>query len=282
MKTKLLKKIIIGVAGLIILLIVILTVILANLNSIARIGIEKVLSSVLDVRVTLQKANIKPLSGKVELLGLTIGNPSGFKTSEAISANRIMVKADLMSFKSDKPRIQLIELQSPSITLEQGFKNSNLSQLIKNASDSESKSPPPDTPKASQKKIKIDKIVVEKAQVALSAPILQGKKISVPLPRIELNNIGGEKKEVSIPEAIKTFLTELFKTILTAGQTLMPDELFQDLQGSLKSVMGAVGDITKIMIQQTGKAGDQIKESGKVLEEGIKDATKGIKDLLHK
>ncbi|MCX7767270.1 MAG: AsmA family protein [Candidatus Sumerlaeia bacterium] len=282
MKTKLLRNVIIGGAVLLILFVIIVTVILANLNSIARVGIEKVLSSVLEVKVNLQKVNIKPLSGKVELLGLTIGNPPGFKTSEAFSVNRIMVKADLMSFKSDQPRIQLIELQSPSITLEQGFKNSNLSQLIKNASDNESKSPPPDTPTASRKKVRIDKIVVEKAQVALSAPILQGKKIPVPLPRIELNNIGGEKKEVSIPEAIKIFLTEIFKTILTAGQTLMPEELFQDLQGSLKSVVGAVGEITRTMIQKTGKVGEQIRDSSKKVEESIKDTTKGIKELLHK
>ena len=96
MAKKKLKKIIISVVvALVIAVVVSALVIFANLNTIAKAGIEKVLSHVVQVDVSLQKAKVSPFGGSVKLQGLVIGNPEGFKTTEAFSVDEVTVKVDI-------------------------------------------------------------------------------------------------------------------------------------------------------------------------------------------
>lgn len=279
-KKKLTKILILIPAGLIILLLIVGIVFLANLNSIVKVAVEKVMSFVLQVDVTLKKAQVSILGGSVELQGLIIGNPEGFKTQEAFSVDKVNVKVSLKSFRTDEPTVNLISIKNPKITLEQGLRRSNLSQLIKNASRFETEEAvEEETPKEAQKKVKIDRVIVDGAEVALSAPVLQGQEMSFPLPKIELNNIGGEKKPVTIPEAIRIFFTKILTQAITAGKGIIPPDLEKSLKDSLKSALEGVTEVPEILKQEMG---EQLKEGEETIKEELKGVKEGIKGLLKK
>jgi len=242
-----------GVSAVVVLVVILGIILLSNMNTIATAGIERVLSYVLKVEVTLKSATISLLGGKITLEELTIGNPEGFNTAHAFLVDKISVNADLKSFATDKPRIHSIDIKSPQIVLEQGFKGSNLSTLIKNASSSETdKEAPPET----QKKMKIDTLTVSNARVSLSAPVLQGKAISVSLPRIELNNLGGEKEYVEIAQSLALFLTAITKETLKAAKGGIPDDLEEMLSSSFDAAVEGIDNAGGIL----KKGADEVKE----------------------
>ena len=246
-------KIAIAVVVLATLLVIALAVLYSNRNTIIKKSVETVLSDVLQVKVTLESANLSIPKRTVELKGLVIANPDGFKTPKAFSMDSILVKVDVLSFRTEEPVINIISMESPDITIEQGFHGSNISTLIKNASGEEEKKEPEEEKESEAgKAIKIEKVVVDKAEIGLSAPVLKGRSISYTLPRFEMNDIGGKGKKTTIAESIRIFLIEILKRSLAQGKGIIPDDLQKSLQSSLDSVVSTVGkqldtmsDITK-------------------------------------
>ncbi len=268
MAKKKVKKIIISIVAVLFIVVIVSGIVFfANLNTIAKAGIEKVLSYVLQVDVSLQKVKVSLLGGSVKLKGLVIGNPEGFKTEKAFSVDEVTVKVDIKSFATDEPNIKLISIKSPEITLEQGFKGSNLSRLVENASRLESEEAE-EAPEGSQKNVRIGEVIVDGAQIALSAPVLRGKEISFPLPRIELNDIGGEKEPVSIAEAMEVFFTEILSQSIKAGKGIIPPGLDEALQKSLDSALESIGDASGVLKEGV----EELKEKTGIL----KEATRGL------
>jgi hypothetical protein len=110
--------------------------------------------------------------------------------------------------------------------------------------------------KAKAKKLQVDDFLISGGKVNVSASMLGGKTATVPLPEIHLTNLGQG------PEGITP--AELTKKILSAV-----------LDGALKSVGGAVGEM-----------GKEFTESAKQLGTGtVNQATeklKGVTDLFKK
>ena len=158
-KKKFLKIVIIAAALIVIIGVAAVSILLANLDSIARKAIVEVMEFVLQVDVELAKVDISVREGGCTLEGLVIGNPKGFKSKEFFSVDRVDVKVDIKSFKSDEPVIHLVSMTNPEITLEQGLTKSNMSVIIKNASRFETEEE--EEKKGSEKKIRIDKVIVK-------------------------------------------------------------------------------------------------------------------------
>jgi uncharacterized protein involved in outer membrane biogenesis len=269
------------VAGLlIVLLVIVASVFWLHLNAIARVSIEKVLSHVLLVNVSVESVRISPLSGKAALHRLVIGNPEGYKTPEAFSVDTVAVVADIRSFRTSQPTIKSITLHNPRITLEQGFSESNISRLIRNASRLKSQTAERKAPPAARKQIRIQTLTIDGAAVALSAPVLQGREITVPMPAIELHNIGDEQNRVTIATAVQVVLVTILSSAIDAGGTLIPPDLQKALKKSLHSLVEGMGDAAKHVIQQTGKLGEQLKEGGKAVRKEVKGLDRGIRELF--
>ncbi len=252
-KKKVLRILAISAISLIAIVIIALVVISINLDTIARKGIVSAMSYILQVDVKLEKVDLKPLSGKCRLEKLVIGNTADYKTPECFSADVIDVSLDIKSFRTDEPIINKIYIKDPRITLEQGLTGSNITAIIDNADrfsgDKKTEEPEEKKDDAAQKYVRIDEIVVEGAKVSLSAPLLQGNALTIPLPTITMNDIGGKKEKVTIAQSIKIFFTEIIKSVASVGDGLIPDELGKQIKGSLGKVMNTVtdtvGDATK-------------------------------------
>jgi len=248
-----LKKLLIlgGIATVVVVIGVL--VMLGKINPIVKSGVEKGGPVILKAPVTLDAVDISFFSGSGELKGFTVGNPEGYKTDYAFSIDRLKIDLDVKSVTSDKIHIKNINIDSPSIVFEGGFGKSNLSQLQSNAMEfADSGGDSTQKKKSgSSKKLLIDHVSINNGSISVSMKLLQGQKLTVPLPKLELKDIGKDK-DATISDALGEILAAVNNAVIPAVQSGV---------GSLAS--GA-------------------EKSGEALQEGAKQGLDKIKGLFGK
>ena len=103
----------------------------------------------------------------------------------------------------------------------------------------------------------IDHVYVKGGKVNVSATLLGGKSMTVPLPDIHLQDIGKKEKGATPGEVVQSIISALNKAIVKAVTPLNLDK---------------VGDV----------AGKAVKGVGDTLEKGAKGVTDSVKDLFGK
>lgn len=257
-RSKPMKKIIIRLAVILVLLLLAVLVIgFLSLNSIIKKGVETVGPQVTKVEVRLGSAKLLPFSGSGQLSELFVGNPAGFKTSSAIKMSEIAVSLKPASLFSDTVVIDELKIQAPEITFEGSLSGSNLSQIMNNIEGSATNETQPKSEKKSEKKFLVKDVVIQGGKINLSATLLGGKAMTVPLPEVHLQNIGTGGSGVSAAELAKQIMVPVLASVT-------------------KVVSGAIGNIG----QEVKELGKGVKEVGKGATEQIDKAAKGLKDLF--
>ena len=101
-----------------------------------------------------------------------------------------------------------------------------------------------------ERKLLIDYLKIQNSSVSVSAGVLQGKKLTIPLPDLELKDIGKER-DASISDVIEEILAAINEAVIPAVQK----------------------GITNI---------DGLKEKGESVHEGVKQGIDKIKGLFKK
>jgi hypothetical protein len=206
-------------AGIVVVIIVAAAVLMVgNMNTIIKKGVEKGGPILLKAPVSLNNVDIDLKSGAGQFKGLIIGNPAGYNTAYAFRLGSLKIDLDVKSVTSDKIHIREIIIDGPQITYEQKVgEKSNLVQLqdnIKSFSSSGSKDEKSDS--GSQgKKMQIDYVKVDNANISVSMDVLQGEKLTVPIRPFELKNIG-KNKDKTVADAMGIILYELNRAVLPA------------------------------------------------------------------
>jgi hypothetical protein len=214
------------IAGIVLIAVVVAGVILlvGNIDGIIKKGVETVGPKILQAPVSLDYVDISVSSGSGELNGLTIGNPVGYKTEYAFQLGGIAVALDVKSVTTDKVHIRNVLINAPQIIYEGALgKKNNLSQLQANVASftggSDSTENKTDSSEREEsgggKKVQIDYIKIADGRISISMDLLKGKALTVPLPTIELRDIGKEK-EATMSDALKQILAAVNKAALPA------------------------------------------------------------------
>jgi hypothetical protein len=188
------------------------------LNKGIKTGVEKFGPEVTQTSVRLDEVNLSILSGNGTLTGLYVGNPDGYKSENIFALGQIVVDIDTSSAFSDKIVINKIIIKKPEISYEKTLMNSNIKELMKNieaftgsadetAAESEQAVAAED---GSAKQVVIKQLIIEDGTVYVG---LMGAGMTVPLPRIEMNDIGEDGNKKSMPEIIDLILTEVLQSI---------------------------------------------------------------------
>ncbi len=242
------KKILI-VAGVLAALAVIgLLIVAMNLGSIVKAGVETVGPTLTKTTLKLDKASFSLFAGRAELDGLSVGNPTGFKSESAITVGEVVLQVKPSSVASDVVEIDEITIKAPVITYEQGMSGNNLSKLLANVNEStasltgtkepakkEDKSAP--AAPASEKRFRVKLVRVEGATVKVSATILGGTALPIPLPPITIENIGTTGPGVTAGE----LTAEVLRQVLS-GVTKAVTESLTKGGGLLKDAAGGAVD----------------------------------------
>lgn len=267
-------KIVGGIVGIVVIAVVAVFIyVYSNLDSIVKDAVEKYGPRYTGVSVKLAKVELSPESGEGKLSGLIVGNPPGYKTDSAFKLGSIEMKVDLASLTSDTIVIKSIVIDGPDVTYEFGEGGSNI-DVIKNnvqkaAGGSGSGAGTPAAAESKEdegegKKMVIDSLVISNGHVAVSHPLLQGKKIGAGLPTIRLKDIGKNKKEGATPaEVVAKVMDALDKQISVAvGSTNVQDMLKglgKGAEGAIKGLQGGAEGASKTINDATKGAGDALK-----------------------
>jgi len=158
-----------------------------SLGPVIKAGIEKFGPEITQTSITVESVEVSPFTGSVKINNLVIGNPEGYQTDHALALPAVRFRLDVASLKTDTIVIEEIYIDSPEITYEVGFGNSNLTRIRKNI---ESFLPArEDKQDEFAKKTNIKSVVLKNGKISLSAKILLGRKVTVELPPMELVNI---------------------------------------------------------------------------------------------
>jgi uncharacterized protein involved in outer membrane biogenesis len=255
------KKILFGVGiGLIVLVIAVVLAAHFFLDGAIKRGVETVGSKLTQVDVKLTTVQVTLLSGSGQIKGLTVGNPAGYKTPQAISVGTATLSLQPGSLLGDKVVIKKIEVIAPEITFEGGFGGNNLSKIMANVNEATSsgstnatESP---TDKKAAKKLEVDDFVITGAKLHVDVTGLTGQSIPIVIPNIHLTDLGTGPEGITAAELTKRVLSEIQKAAIKAADT-------------------AAADLGK-------GATDLTKDLGKSAGENVNKLTKGLGGLLKK
>jgi uncharacterized protein involved in outer membrane biogenesis len=191
------KKIVSVIAAGVLVLVVVATIIIAFfLDGIVKKGVETLGPKITGVSIKLDEMHIALLTGSAKVKGLVVGNPDGYKTTNAISVGLAEVGVNPLSILSGKIVVRSIHVESPEITFEGGLDGSNLGKIMDNVdaiSRSGGPAPSAATPGSKPKpakKIEVDDFLITGAKVHVSLTGLGGREMTLPLPDIHLTDLG--------------------------------------------------------------------------------------------
>jgi len=248
------KKILIGVGIIVVIAVVAVSLLMENLGSLIKKGVETAGPKILKADVRLSGVDISVSSGSGALKGLTVGNPAGYHTDYAFHLDSIKILLDPKSLTTDTIHIKQVLIEGPKVIYEGSLGKSNISQLEANAeafAGGSKKAGKEEggsaTSGKSGKKVIIDSLKITGGDASLSMNVLQGQKVTVALPPIEMKDLGQDRKE--------DFASILQQVLSAVDKALVP----------------AIRD----RIAQLGLSGGVQEEAGKAKEE----AQKGINTL---
>lgn len=239
---------------------------LFSMDSLVTMAIEKYGSEALEAKVTLDETKISVTSGKGTLKGLTVENPKGFETDTAFKLGEISLQLDVGSITKDTVIIKEVIISAPEITYELGADGSNLDALQRNAATQtgggQGKSSDADRPgksKKSGKKLIIDNIIIRDGKINVSAVGLQGRKMSVKLPKVQLTGIGRDKGGATPSEVIKKLIDAINIAAGGAVKTLGLGKVLENVEGvaEVKEILEKGG--AELVEKNAGAIGDAVK-----------------------
>lgn len=243
-------KKILSVIGVVVVILIV--VVLVSLGSIIKTGIEKFGPKIAGVPMSVEKVRVNPLSGQVSVNGLIIGNPEGFHTPSAMELGEFKLNLSLASLFTDTIQIKQILINAPEITYEKSLRTSNLSTLMDNLASEETAAEDqpteePEKEKAPAKKVIIEDFQLNGAKVHVTLTALGGRKMTLPLPPIQMKDLGKGTGGTNVKEVLS--------------------EVFASINDAIIKAVAASGDF----------AGDALKDAGGMATDAAKGATDAIK-----
>jgi len=220
------------------------------LSSGVLIGVNNLGPQVTQTHVSLADARISPFTGRGTLTGLVVGNPAGWNAPNALTLGKIDIKVNLRSLRSDVIEIEEILIEQPQFVYETRLVSSNLGDLLKAIDAFTGPSEAGATPEPAAADAKPVKLIIRHFRLAEAKATLGvgPAALPIPLPTIELRDLGAEK----------------------GGAT--PAELSGEVLGQV------LGEISKAASNPANAAGT----AGQAIGDAAKKAGTGLKKLFGK
>lgn len=206
-----------------------------NLGNVAKSLAEKIGSETLGVPVRIANMEIVPHEKRIEVTGLTIGNPSGYKDSESLRVGTIRIVADSLS--KELLVFNEIAVEDTNINLEVNQKGTNLSDLQKNIKPKASADQK--TESGEPIKVIVKKLTLNGATLNPRVVLLSDTVKPVMMPDIQLTGIGQKTNGVLVSEAAAQVFDHITKV---ATKTASQQGLLQGMdQEAMKDMAGQMG-----------------------------------------
>ena len=241
------KKLVSIFALLLVVVVVLLFVSSKIIGSGIKAGVETFGPEVTQTTINLDSVELSAFSGAGSIKGLVVGNPEGFNTPHAIKIDSFSMKLQPISVLSDKIVINEIIIDAPEFIFESGLNptNSNISAILANieafAGESEAEAEAEIEEGVSSKNVQIDMLRITGGKFKFSNKLLGGQALMIPLPDIELKDIGADDDGNTFGETMKIVFQAINEGIVSSvGQSVsvIGDQLKNIGEGSQKVLGG--------------------------------------------
>ena len=264
MKTKI---VIIAVAALLILVIAGLVAIRLSLGVIVKTGIETIGPKVTGSKVSVSSVSFKLLKGQISIRGFVLGNPEGFTTPDAIRAKHVSVGIAPLSLLDPKIHVESIVIDGVALTCEQGLTSNNLT-VIKANVDSFVRSLPgqggskkqetsSETTQVGGKRLQVDSVGISGITVSLAIKGVSREGAGVPVPSIQLSNLGAGPEGITPGDLAAKLLDSL-------------------LNGAIDVITPSLKDVKDILNRGAGTTVDDARKGADKLVDGAKGALDNV------
>jgi len=235
------RKVLIGVGGVLLVLVVFIWQVVANLDSIVAGVIEDVGTDVLKTEVSVSGVAINLKEGKVGIADLTIANPEGYSPENLFEMEGIEVDLAINSLGEDVLVIEAIRIRNPRITYEgDEAGGSNMQALLNNMESGSSES---GTADGEEIILIIDNFEFNGGRVKASSPVRPGDVMDIKLPGIKMSGIGRNKGGVTSTVAVKKITEQLLKEIISAAAKAEVNKVIEEkkdgFMNKLREVAGS-------------------------------------------
>ena len=186
------------------------------LGSLIKWSVNNVAPKLLGVPTSVETVRLAPLRGKVFLENLHVGNPEGFHTDGIFDLAKMVVDLDMKSLLSDSIVIKEITIGGMEVTYEQGLLHSNVGTLLDNLSGDQEKEAeeeveekPEEEAAEGGKKVVIKKFSLADSKVRVAATGMMGLGLPIPLPSMELEDIGAKTGGATVKDVIIELLKDV-------------------------------------------------------------------------
>ncbi|MFO7847465.1 hypothetical protein [Rhodohalobacter sp.] len=216
------KAIKFGLGGILAILIIGFLVLTMSVDSIVKTGIETVGSEMTGTAVTVERVSISPFSGSGTISGFRVENPEGFEKEYALEVDDFSLELSIRSLFTDEMVVHNIEVDSPSIYVEQKMPENNLRTIMNNI---ESLSAGETTEKA----LVIEHFIMTEGSADLYTEIGGERSARVEIAQIELNDLGrgGAKQAVEdvIQEIAENVVDQSLRAAAESGSEQIQDAI---------------------------------------------------------
>ena len=253
--------------GLVVFLALLLAVVQYALGPIVRTTAEKLGPSVLGTRVDVTNAHMRVLSGLVRMEGVVVGPPEGFDAN-VFEMQNFRVDLDTASLfgGADEPiLIRDITIEGPFVTYELKGIHDNLHKLLSNLGVDDEDEPEKEEKKddkeekAPGRKVVIEHFLFKDAKVRVA--VAGGKGAVVPLPDIELKDIGRSSGGATVLDATGQILRQI-----TVGTVVAVKDVLVDLGGAAVDAAVATGSA----------AVDAVSDAASAAADAVGDAASAV------
>jgi hypothetical protein len=173
------------------------------LGRVVKFAIEGIGPDMMQAEVSVSSVIISTSDGRGQLNGLKLGNPKGFKSDHALKADTIVIAIEPVSIAQDVVVLHKVLIDAPHIIYEKGANGNNFDVIQRNVETYLGANKGGKDDKGNGKKLIIDSFVIRNAKVNYN------DTIDLPLPDIELRNIGRKSGGATPAQVTKAIILEL-------------------------------------------------------------------------
>jgi hypothetical protein len=174
-------------------------------------AIERHGSALTGTTVDVDGVDLALSTGRVDLAGVTVGNPRGYDTDYAVRIGSAAVELDIGSLAGAVPVIEELILDGALINAEQRAAASNLTDIQQHATASSG-----EAPAGEPGRIVVERFRVRNARVLLTSEHLRTPE-ELPLRDVVVENIGTATGGVTYSEAAEAMLLPVLSAARSAA-----------------------------------------------------------------
>jgi hypothetical protein len=185
------------------------------LGSIVTRAVNGYAPGIAKTRVVLSSADISPFSGNGTLRGFVLGNPNGWSEANLASLGKVHMSMVPSSIFGDHIVINEIDVDSPEFNYETKLVSSNVNDLLANVERATgAKTSQPVAKNGKPVKLEVKHFRVHDGVVRLG---VGEAALKIPLPPIELTNIGTQENGVTPDQLASTMMRSVTANIVKAA-----------------------------------------------------------------